>query len=1183
MTSGPVSASAPPPPPPPGPVEVPKQPEPPAFSDLKLPELFAPVKPQGAGVSRLEPQPQIKDFDTVIFVDGAGPPGNKKGPGPASAAIVVYTTSAGTVECHTHHDIGTNNLMEHIGYLAALRRAVGKTLIINDSYLAHAQVHGINKVNEPHLQAIVNDSRPMLESKTHSTTFAHMHGHKGSVPNHADPQCTWARTYQACTGDPALFLHSASASKAANGPIDTRNWLPSSLNTLTQEQINNFWLERPLGDRFSIWWSLAEVPNEQVVWTGIKLTNDSVNYIGDDGVQTKTPWPPAPNVRVHSLRLLAGGTRKGTKSRPHHVVPHTVVECDLEQTNELFKTFGTEQWVKWCIANPARRTLPTSHWFAWASIVKRFIQACNAASDDEQFADAALIFLGLPNLFLSRKMKNRPLGEALERHTMSRRLDGTAPKYQDAIDPEEKSIRQAQTLAEQGFIGKACKAIGTNRVLDGSLKAVQVVLEAKHPSGTFFMPDAPLQTMPFHGEAVQRVIMKLANGSAPCWSGWTKELVNAACRTDPDIFHFFAVFLSKVRVSPDLRLAELLRTGKLIALNNARSPSDPDDPRPITISELFSKLLGLLAMEQSRWCIHPTQRGVNHKGGTHQTIVEIQRAYDADPTKIVATFDVSNAFNATMRQAIKNKLQRIGMPSQDLLDYFRWMYGSQSDIYIRASDELIKYRSCEGVRQGDMPASLLFSLVFTDAAVAAAESSFGTGSTLDVLRAMWLYLDDVTVVETVAAILRFKIALEKELEDIGLRLNMLKCRALADRCSAAELKALVDAGFQIDYGCTRSLGSPIGGEAACRIWVLAKVEKWQPFWEKVRHNLLAPFTAMLILSKCGNVKFHHLAKSLPPKVCRDAAIIFDGMVDDSCDAILGRRLGDVDLYTRRALACLAPYAVTCAALYENTCKMLDGERIDDKIAVHHAIVSHYEKLPSSPFVGPLICAVQGVTAADTFQPTTTLTDATAVNGLLLRHGVAPRHLPSICSCGYFFGKLPVGVEAIHHLMHCRDNVSKTHTTRHHEVVHAIQNVLHLYGICSVWENSKLHPTLRPDLHITTPVRQVIIDVTVIDDVYTGDPDALQLASVEKHGHYDALADALKMDFFAVPLSSYGKLHSESHRFIDRIAMKCVNQFRRRQFKRDMRSAIQHALLKGTSDVVDAAVSRLSGRFADWVE
>ena len=120
-----------------------------------LPELFAPEKPHNAGVRRLEPQPVIDDFDTIIFVDGAGPSGNKKGPGAGAAAIVVYDTRAGTVECHTHCELGTNNQLEHIGYLAALRRAAAKTLIINDSYLAHQQVHGINKINESHLQAIV--------------------------------------------------------------------------------------------------------------------------------------------------------------------------------------------------------------------------------------------------------------------------------------------------------------------------------------------------------------------------------------------------------------------------------------------------------------------------------------------------------------------------------------------------------------------------------------------------------------------------------------------------------------------------------------------------------------------------------------------------------------------------------------------------------------------------------------------------------------------------------------------------------------------------------------------------------------------------------------------------------------------------------------------------------------------
>ena len=50
-----------------------------------------------------------------------------------------------------------------------------------------------------------------------------------------------------------------------------------------------------------------------------------------------------------------------------------------------------------------------------------------------------------------------------------------------------------------------------------------------------------------------------------------------------------------------------------------------------------------------------------------------------------------------------------------------------------------------------------------------------------------------------------------------------------------------------------------------------------------------------------------------------------------------------------------------------------------------------------------------------------------------------------------------------------------------------------------------------------------------------------------------------------------------------VANKCVNQFRRADFKKEMRTAIQHGLLKGTADVANKAVARLSGKYADWVE
>ena len=103
------------------------------------------------------------------------------------------------------------------------------------------------------------------------------------------------------------------------------------------------------------------------------------------------------------------------------------------------------------------------------------------------------------------------------------------------------------------------------------------------------------------------------------------------------------------------------------------------------------------------------------------------------------------------------------------------MYGSTTDVFVRARTELRTYNSRVGVRQGDMPASLLFSLVFTDAAVAAG------GIFEDVIRSMWLYLDDVTLVATVDEILTFKAYLTIELAKLGLEVNMKKCRVLIDR------------------------------------------------------------------------------------------------------------------------------------------------------------------------------------------------------------------------------------------------------------------------------------------------------------------------------------------------------------------------------------------------------------------
>lgn len=156
------------------------------------------------------------------------------------------------------------------------------------------------------------------------------------------------------------------------------------------------------------------------------------------------------------------------------------------------------------------------------------------------------------------------------------------------------------------------------------------------------------------------------------------------------------------------------------------------------------------------------------------------------------------------------------------------------------------------------------------------------------------------------------------------------------------------------------------------------------------------------------------------------------------------------------------------------------------------------------------------------------------------------------------------------------------TTRHHRVRDAIKRVLSLYHLASVPENQRLHPHLRPDLHVLSLRKQVIIDVTIVDDVHGNTPNILDLAAETKHTTYDGLAEATDMLFFAVPMSPYGLLHAETKKFIDHLA-RHINQYRRADFKVDMRTAIQCALLEGNSKSLDSTVARLSDQLGCWVE
>ena len=1102
----------------------------------------------------------------------------------------MYNIAEGTTEVHSRFvPDGTNNSLEHLGLLGALRRAGPKALIITDSELAPNQVTGAFSVNSTHLGPLVEESRRIHQSKMqagHHIVFARMKGHKGTsadgkvkVPNHADPQCTYTIARKEGTGDESFLdfdlsklVTSASSSWLIPNPI-------SIYKIYTPQQLSDMWSKLQVGDQFSVQFTHVAHPTDMACWTGEKLSHTEVRYALPDGLFQTHPWPPIPEIRVHALQQQASCRKKKPHTRLKHNAPSLVVPLDISGMGARLRTMGPQEWVEWTSGLPSRRVIPASWWPAWSTVVRRFIQTCNLAQDEDEFVDAALALLALPKLYLDTRMKDTLCHDNLSQHKPSVCLPGAPPKYLVKIDEDEKAAVRCQKLCDEKNWKKGVKALGRNRVLDGSLPEVRSTLNDKHVAPSdgvdFVMFEPPLDIPPYLAHEVEEAHMRTACGAAPGWSGWTKELFGAACRTDPQLYTEWGIFLHRLQGCSHPRLRDIARAGLLFALDNAKNPGDAPDPRPITISEFFTKLIANIAMKKSGWHMHPSQRGVGHPGGTSQAIVEVQQTYESLLGTVVATFDIKNAFNSLRRAAIHAKLRQLGPAGQYLMEYFRWMYGREAEIFVRANGQAEKYRSREGVRQGDMVASLLFCLAFTDAAVAAGYDVFGA----DVAARLWLYCDDVTIVATVDEVLRFKKRLEHHLTahtiddvrlGVDLNLNMKKSRVLADRCSESELCLLREAGFQLDFGCTRVLGSPVGSTEARRLWIANKCAGWQCFWERLRHDALRPSTVITIASRCGNVKFEHLAKSLPPEVTLEAAAVFDANVDAVIKYALAIK-EPVHQCVLRPTVNIRPYAIISPAIYESTLALCERRFFSVRQATKAALQAHYASLSQLPLVERHVLATQGSTAVDTLRcsapvPAKRISDHQFAQGMRLRLGVLPSHMPVTCPCGFSFGKVPAPIAAINHMLTCEDNHGATTVTRHNGVLQAMLDVMAAYGIVSTMKCRDLHHDLIPDMRIISLPRQVIIDLTIVDGVHRG-LGAVDDAADFKREKYTALAEQKGMRFFAVPMSTYGHMHQEAINLVNHVADH-IHIHRRAAFREDMRCAMQHALLAGNSDVVD---------------
>jgi len=374
---------------------------------------------------------------------------------------------------------------------------------------------------------------------------------------------------------------------------------------------------------------------------------------------------------------------------------------------------------------------------------------------------------------------------------------------------------------------------------------------------------------------------------------------------------------------------------------------------------------------------------------------------------------------------------------------------------------------------------------------------------------------------------------------------------------------------------------------------MSKVAAWCPFWEKLQHEALHPTTALAILKICGQVKFQHLSESLHPSVTLSGARAFDATVLQVQRAILHLSRDQVNDLILRAVEDLKPYELVGHCYYEDTLQLADGVHVRNQLRknVRESIANACEKLVTSSLVRHNMRAAMGPCTGYAFKtptPTVPITAHQMVQGIKLRCGIPVRDAPPRCSCSHTFED--EGILSNGHLLTCVHNHTYNMTLRHHEIVNAIKAVLASYHVSSTFASylfSTFNPTwlsasLIPDLYIVCFPFPVIIDVTVVDSVKAMDDEALQKAASEKREKYVKLADQLGLRFFAVVIDTYGAVHPETESFIRQVLSGTVPEAMRPGFRSSMMTAIQHALLKGNSEVVDHAVERLREYHGGWL-
>ncbi len=622
------------------------------------------------------------------------------------------------------------------------------------------------------------------------------------------------------------------------------------------------------------------------------------------------PAPPSPPPAPPSPRPTPPSTGgRAAPAAPAAGVPRTRMLADCPLLHRSVPPHAATAWIKACRA-----------------VLLDYTAARRARDDDHTLAAVTRLLL-LPRLMLRRSRGGR--------RRVARQLTSTAnrvlaayhagqaevtnlfasasshpPRHARHTDATTRSIHRANDLAKRNHLARATRTLffeGLADVPPGD--AGLALFRPFHPQGppSSSLPRAPPDA-PFTYTEVDvdfiKTIKLMANGASPSSSGWTGELL-AALTPDVDCMQALAAFTSDIRNGVlDHRARDCLLASRLMGV-----PKHPG-LRPIAAGETFFKLTSALSLlphaatiaeifSEVDGCL---QLGVGRQGGSETALHLIRFLLEDHPDRYSgAAIDLVNAFNSINRGRVLQAL--FDEPRlQSLWRLAAWSYGNHAQLWVRASDGTLcgHIQSTNGVRQGDLLASVLFALALLPAMLAAHRAGRATGHACHTVGIM----DDVTFIGHPAAVSAAVTTFTAETHRLDLAINMRKSKLLhfhdgdlpAALTDHSPRLAIVTSAHTI-------LGAPVGIDPAATTDILtAIVAEHDTFFALLTHDAMHPRTAHLMLSFCGIPRLNFLSRVIAPSVLHAHAQRFDEKVITAAIGFL--RLPDIH-DNREALSLLS--------------------------------------------------------------------------------------------------------------------------------------------------------------------------------------------------------------------------------------------------------------------------------------